>query len=1766
MNLRTSTALLAPQNCACECVEYKAAMDLTVESVPGVLTEFPRGGSIGKPRIKRRINEDDDSMLFGANVRTSMHKPLSKMKKKRNKKHKQNTSLQSNDSPNAETLHINNLSIGMHVLGVVQKVTEIGVTLVLANAVRAYVSISEVSDKLATEVLHAAEDEFQEISSCLLKEGDVVRGVVLSFGDSVEGVKRKRPLLTLRPSFVNAHLQIKQRLKEGTSVWGEVTSIEEHGSIVTFGVEGPIRGFLKDTSLPIGTTTEFVCKKSLRGQVVQLELREKHTINAYDTFSQIQVGDVVSIKSTDSFKRMMDGHLVDAGALIGFGDGYTGYASMLHWFPGQTKALILYVDYSCHRIGVTTNPNVVDCRFEVRIHRGMILKSLVEKVAVKEGVYVRSTFEDSEFAAFAKLKEVDSLHGLSKGEDVRVRVLGVDFLDGLINVSLRDSVLTEKYFLMSDLAIGQKFSGAVKHVTKTGLLVEVSPSVLGFVPNRHLVDNDSLLVKDDIPHNYPIGKKLHMRVLDINTEKQLLVLSLKSKLVRSTLSPLTISNWEDLVKNELSSTGFVTGIKPFGLFVTFCSEITGLVPRDDLCSSGFVGELSDFFKVGECIDVRIIGSIAHSSEKPKLKLSVRKSTVSGNNTNPEIFPGSVVSGKVLKFTSQGVLIEILLNDTVAASGFIPTMHLSEFPSRFGADLIPYLSQAWKTGTILRNIAIVERSNSSSWVCSMKRLLIASAKNDSAVRSVVDCKVGDVVVGVISNISAEFGIFVKFFDSFSALLPITNTGMDASDMSDTFNIGDSLVCMVDEVNSNKHRVYLSFESNDLMSSTFCGYNLVSEFSATYFNEKNLVEHPFRVDALHYGFVSEFTVSSIVKGTGFFIDLSKYGNHLEGFVYMEDTSTEIVGSSLLLRVLDFNSSANCIEFGRADKDSRSPTSTSLNRLLETSLPVSAVIERLTEDYAIVRIPEYDNCVAFVCLKSWSSDFMPMIDSTNVLVTVISGSKLSERCLVQLSLPSESLKLEASPMVANDAHTITNSTRAVTVLSVQSEGLLVQFVNSAERVFVPIDRLSADVVVGHTPLTSFTVGMTLPSVSIINGVGSIISAYSPVSITEGVQFIGFVLSVSDKLCISLPSFLEIPRAVNVCHASLHGLRESNLIGHLESPQTLVGKAVRCVVDFVSLKYVSVSIQAETDVSKGDWVMSKVVSFTKHGLVVRIANKRNAFVHFLDTQWQTSTNVCNIGDFVWARITEASSNKKIIASLCANDYTPMDAVVGLPVSVCICSVSKEHGIFVYLSKDTIGLIKLNHIPDDVLSSPDWTGRYLPGTSMSATIVSADVDNKKIHLSLLDRSKTVAIEVGSTFSGTIVGVQKFGVFVRIPSGKSGLVHRSEMPISHSTVLTDVYSEGSIVGVRVLSIDEVSGKISLSMQGEFESHPQSSVSEMVDDSDESIVMETFTDDEQNSCEDPMVVDIEWDTDQPDTSPDSIVCPADTTNDAVENQEFGLKELEKKLCNEVVESVADMERLIMADPDSSVLWIQYIAMYVNQKELEKARTIAKRAINTINFRQQAEKLSVWIAWLNLENLLGSSSSLESLFKEALRCNDPKTIYMRMTEIFEQTSKLDLATQHVQTLVNKFSTDISVWCFAGSFFFRNNMLAKGRALLKPATQALIGKEKVTVVTKFALLEFHNEHHERGRTLFEGLLDNYPKRTDIWSMYLDQELRLGNSNSIRQLFARIITLTFKPQKMKLFFKRYLAYEQEFGDEESVAAVKHAAREFVEQQINQQ
>ncbi|XP_011234650.1 protein RRP5 homolog isoform X2 [Ailuropoda melanoleuca] len=261
-----------------------------------------------------------------------------------------------------------------------------------------------------------------------------------------------------------------------------------------------------------------------------------------------------------------------------------------------------------------------------------------------------------------------------------------------------------------------------------------------------------------------------------------------------------------------------------------------------------------------------------------------------------------------------------------------------------------------------------------------------------------------------------------------------------------------------------------------------------------------------------------------------------------------------------------------------------------------------------------------------------------------------------------------------------------------------------------------------------------------------------------------------------------------------------------------------------------------------------------------------------------------------------------------------------------------------------------------------------------------------------------------------------------------------------------------------------------------------------------------------------------------------------------------------------ESADDFDRLLLSSPNSSILWLQYMAFHLQATEIEKARAVAERALKTISFREEQEKLNVWVALLNLENMYGSQESLTKVFERAVQYNEPLKVFLHLADIYTKSEKFQEAGELYNRMLKRFRQEKAVWIKYGAFLLRRAQAGASHRVMQRALECLPNKEHVDVIAKFAQLEFQLGDAERAKAIFENTLSTYPKRTDVWSVYIDMTIKHGSQKEVRDIFERVIHLSLAPKRMKFFFKRYLDYEKQHGTEKDVQAVKAKALEYVE------
>ena len=71
-------------------------------------------------------------------------------------------------------------------------------------------------------------------------------------------------------------------------------------------------------------------------------------------------------------------------------------------------------------------------------------------------------------------------------------------------------------------------------------------------------------------------------------------------------------------------------------------------------------------------------------------------------------------------------------------------------------------------------------------------------------------------------------------------------------------------------------------------------------------------------------------------------------------------------------------------------------------------------------------------------------------------------------------------------------------------------------------------------------------------------------------------------------------------------------------------------------------------------------------------------------------------------------------------------------------------------------------------------------------------------------------IEVGSVLEGRVTGITRFGAFIDIGEGRTGLVHISEIADAFVHDVNDYLKQNDVVRVKVIAVE--SGKVGLSIK------------------------------------------------------------------------------------------------------------------------------------------------------------------------------------------------------------------------------------------------------------------------------------------------------------------------------------------------------------------
>ena len=560
------------------------------------------------------------------------------------------------------------------------------------------------------------------------------------------------------------------------------------------------------------------------------------------------------------------------------------------------------------------------------------------------------------------------------------------------------------------------------------------------------------------------------------------------------------------------------------------------------------------------------------------------------------------------------------------------------------------------------------------------------------------------------------------------------------------------------------------------------------------------------------------------------------------------------------------------------------------------------------------------------------------------------------------------------------------------------------------------------------------------------------------------------------------------------------------------------------------------------------------------------------------------------------------------------------------------DKGIYVQLGARVDAFVRVSELSDQYIK--DWKSTFEVDQLVKGRVISVDADAKLCQLSLkasylVENFKPPMtindLEPGMVITGKVRKVEEFGAFIDIDNTQpriSGLCHKSEVASKRVSDVRKLYSAGDVVKAKILKVDVEARKISLGLKASY--FADGSDDEDMEDEDNSDAEVGAQDSDSEDQLDDLDVDggvdlgdvqdmqseddassqsgnAEDDKDTPVTGSGLKTTGFDwtgevldtTMNDADSESEEDAATSKKRRRNKREikvdltgdldkygsHSASDFERQLLGQPNDSGLWVQYMAFQLGLGEAQKAREIAERALRTIHIREVEEKANVWIAWMNLEVAYGGDDRVDEIFKQACQVQDPLEMHEKLASIYIDSGKHDKADAIFEKIVgNKaFRASPQVWLNYATFLMDTlKAPLRARSLLSRALQSVSTNEHRLLTAKFAALEFRSPQgdSERGRTIFEGLMAEWPKWTSGWDMWIDLESSKMSHTSagdakteavekVRALFERTASQKMKKRRAQYVFKRWLEFEEAEGDEKTAERVKALAKDYVEAQM---
>ncbi|XP_061578811.1 protein RRP5 homolog isoform X2 [Cololabis saira] len=1512
------------------------------------------------------------------------------------------------------------------------------------------------------------------------------------------------------------------------------------------------------------------------------------------------------------------------GLLLSFLSSFSGQVDFLHMEPEQgsryteglqVQACVLYVEPSTRLVGMSLRGYLLqpetgidfspaggdrigevvkDCKMMAMHHVSGALLELPDKTPV--------------FVHRNHLKELNKPANENKvfaRPEHICRILDWSPMEQIHFATLRKSVIEKPFYRYHDLQAGQVVEGTVSVLLSHGMVVHLSNHIKGLVPRTHLAD----IVLKNPEKKYVEGMKVKCRVLSVDAQSNSMYLSRKKALVESSL-PLFLS-FTDARPGRVSH-GYIVCIKGFGCIVRFYNDVKGLVPLSELSSEPVVNP-EEVFYVGQVLKAKVLQC---DPVKEKLLLSFKAAAEGDTEEDPktqfDCEVGKRLEAKLVKKSVNALEVAILPDEVHAV---LPIMHLSDQASN-----CHLLCESLQEGDIISNLVCFNRSKKN--ITLTKKPTVRWSLEDGVIaKDFSEITVGMQLVGWIKNIM-PYGVFVEFPCGLTGLAP--KSAMADRFITDTttaFQLGQTVIAKVTNLHEEKQRFLVTLKVSELISPERDAQtrliNGLQERKAVNEMLAGRDNNELRQDlaALNVGQKLKLTVAS-VKDSG----ATFKSDDLIGATFVA-TKQHIAGVNLTagqkaaVLILHVDVLSACVHV------SVSPKLVGKKKSVTEGLKYTAMVQYIDNEFAIVSLGDTSQLTVIQTSSHLNDAILPEADrlkvGTTLEVEVLEPSHDELRGLPLVSWERSAPRRQRTTsenQTGSKGHRFGEILKG-TVRTIKPACIQVKLEDgSTGSVHVSEVVEAADVRLGSFPTSSVKVGSvvtgrviggrevsshrflpfshprftyTIPELTLIPSkldksvdLKSVGAEEKLSSYMVGEEVTCFVSKFkSDRKCLELTFDPCVTGTVDL----LAMITDPKDASHPEKLYKL-GQAVRAKVVEVRAKphRFVLSLTGVHQLEKGSTTLGIVINILPQtGLLVKLPFGGMGTVSVTDLADAYRPNPLEIysKDQLIRCYLLDERNGKWQLSLRPSRLNPEQAKpvkdaevvsldkleVGQIIRGFVKSVG-EQGIFIRLARNITGRSQLQQSTRFFVSNQKVLSEHLPpNTLLTTKILSIDKKEEFVDLSLLpeDTGKPDILPESLGLPLRLMGEEKKKHDMKM--SRKRLLSGSEQKLPESQAVNKkrkkekkkARTDGNDSGVEVYFREEEDEETGEKADPGKVIPSSSGVSRL-----------------------QVPAGFSWDVGLSSLKPTAT---QDEDSSDAEEQEAGAKhqkksryelEQEKKAAEKALvqreaelmdpslrpQDAAAFERLLLSSPNSSLLWLQFMAHHLQATQIEQARAVAERALKTISFREEQEKLNVWVALLNLENMYGTAESLKKVFERAVMFCEPMPVHQQLANIYASSNKIKEAEGLYKTMLKRFRQHKAVWVSYGTFLLQQGQSDAASVLLQRALKSLPAKESVDVIAKFAQLEFRYGDAERGRSMFDKVLTSYPKRTDLWSVFIDLMVKYGSQTDVRALFDRVIHLSVSVKKIKFFFKRYLEYEKKHGTPQSIQTVKEKAMEFVE------